>query len=140
MMYSADARSIGQAGEFLAASVLQRHFRAIVLPQTPEPYDLLVEDDTGRFYKCQVKTTAGVDTVNSQEYYRFRAQKNKYGKGQEYTADEADFFAFVCLPKRLVWFVDQPSTKRCNRIRADEMNLELEEKTLKSTMENIRNV
>ena len=140
MMYSTDARSIGQAGEFLAASVLQRHFKAIVLPQTPEPYDLLVEDDTGRFYKCQVKTTAGIDSVNNHEYYRFRAQKNKYGHGEQYTAADADFFAFVCLPERLVWFVDQSSTKRCNRIRVDQMTLEVEEQTLKETMEKIRNV
>lgn len=140
MMYSTDARSIGQAGEFLAASVLQRHFKAIVLPQTPEPYDLLVEDDDGAFYKCQVKTTAVVDTLGNYNYYRFRAQKNKYGKGEQYTADEADFFAFVILPERLVWFVDQSSTKRCNRIRTDEISLEVEENTLKKTMEKLRNV
>ena len=138
MMYSTDARSIGQAGEFLAASVLQRHFKAIVLPQTPEPYDLIVEDDDGNFYKCQVKTAGVIDTINNCEYYRFNAVKRQSQK--QYTASDADFFAFVALPDRLVWFVDQNSAKATNRIRVADLTEATEAGSLIKTMETIRNV
>jgi hypothetical protein len=95
------------SGELLAASVLQRIFPAIAFPQTTRHYDILCETESGGFVKCQVKTTNRIETTHGCSYWRYRARKTSTGKtNQKYEAKDVDFFAFVCLPKGLIYFVE----------------------------------
>lgn len=93
------ALTTGTSGEYLAASVLQRHFKAIAFPNLPTPYDLILEAYDGRFLKCQVKTCDIINTINGCRYWKFNTGKSK----KQYTADEVDFFALVSLPRRLIF-------------------------------------
>ena len=88
-----DSTQIGQAGEYLAASVLQRHVKAIAFPDIPTSYDLLVETKSNEFLRCQVKTTDVIWSVNEYDYWRFHAKK----ESGAYTSKDCDFFRF-CNP------------------------------------------
>ena len=127
-----DNTQIGQAGEYLAAAVLQRHFSAIAFPDKPSSYDLLVEVHRTSFLRCQVKTTNYVDVVNGNSYYRFNSQTRNVGM---YTNDHCDFFAFVVLPTRTVIF-DKPENVKSSvyRVKQEHATLDAEEETFRKTL------
>tara|TARA_R110000796_G_C14565774_1_gene435286 strand:+ start:104 stop:502 length:399 start_codon:yes stop_codon:yes gene_type:complete len=126
-----DSTQIGQAGEYLAAAVLQRHFSAIASPDKPSAYDLIVETKDNFFLRCQVKTSDSISSINGSNYWSFHTHKSS----GMYTHDDCDFFAFVVLRKRTVVFAKPENIKSSvYRIRLDEATLEKEATTLKQTL------
>ena len=67
---------IGVAGEFLAASVLQRRFKTIATASSSSPYDLILENYSGAFYKCQVKSTWYVQEINGNFYWQWHPSRD----------------------------------------------------------------
>lgn len=120
----------GQSGEYLAASVLQRHFKTIAFPDLAAPYDLVAESYNGDFLRCQVKTADAVNVVNGYRYWRFNTAK----KTSCYTNDEIDFFALVCLPRRLLIFQAFENTSAQSRLREDAFTERLELETLNEVL------
>jgi hypothetical protein len=126
-----DSTQIGQAGEYLAAAVLQRHFLAIAFPDKPSVYDLIVETKTNSFLRCQVKTSNSISSVNGSDYYRFHTLKSS-GK---YSKTDCDFFAFVVLRHRTVVFVNPENVKSAvYRVKLDDATFENEAQTLQQTL------
>ena len=117
----------GQAGEFLAASVLQRSFRAIAFPNIPAPYDLIVESYAGKLFKCQVKTCDKPKTITGNEYWRF----NTRSRAGRYLDTEIDFMALVILPRRLVYFLSVNDIKAdCIYLNTESVERSIEAETL----------
>ena len=126
-----DSTQIGQAGEYLAAAVLQRHFQTIAFPDRPSAYDLLVETHSNSFLRCQVKTSDSLDTVRGNHYYRFHTRS----RSGAYTNKECDFFAFVVLPTRTVVFAKpEDITSAVFRVKQDASTLDTENQTLLTTL------
>lgn len=121
---------MGQAGEFLAASVLQRHFQAIAFPQSLTAYDLIAHHASGKFLKCQVKTAEKQKDVRGYKYWKFDTRKSSglYGKS------EIDFFALVVLPKRIVTFLDRSESKSICYLKDDQVTAEREQETLEKVL------
>ena len=132
-MVSISTNMVCFSGELLAASVLQRIFPAIAFPQTTTHYDILCETESGSFVKCQVKTTNKIEINNGCSYWRYRTGKTKTGKkNQRYEANEVDFFAFVCLPKGLIYFVEASEVDTMfMRIPISHMTKRKQERSLK---------
>ena len=126
---------IGHSGEFLAASMLQRIFPAIAFPQTIAHYDILCETKSGDFVKCQVKTTnkIEVNAIEKYKYWRFSTSRRDHGSVvNKYEENDLDFFAFVCLKKNLVVFVNADDVgKKFYRIPVDKMNKRKQDSSLK---------
>lgn len=121
----------GQAGEYLAAAVLQRHFPAIAFPNIPTAYDLMAETKDGQFLRCQVKTCEKPNEIRGFSYWRFQTTKRK----TMYTDKEIDFFALVVLPKRLVVFMrPEDVVSQTQRFKTDEVNEDLELISLERTL------
>lgn len=119
---------IGVAGEFLAASVLQRRFKTIATASSQSPYDLILESYSGVFYKCQVKATEYIQTVNSLQYWQWNISRNS---GKCYEKKDVDIFAFVALPVRTVYFCSTEDIKsRIFRIKKNAINRTIEQQTL----------
>tara|TARA_B100000768_G_scaffold78025_1_gene74204 strand:+ start:1286 stop:1696 length:411 start_codon:yes stop_codon:yes gene_type:complete len=93
--------SIGNAGEFFAASVLQREFKTIAFASSQSSYDLIAEDYNGKFFKCQVKTTQYPKQISNYRYWRWRTVRHK---NVIYKNSDIDFFALVALDANLVYF------------------------------------
>ena len=126
-----DSTQIGQAGEYLAASVLQRHFKAIAFPNLPTAYDLVVETKNNSFLRCQVKSSDVISSTNGCDYWRFHAQK----ASGSYTSRDCDFFAFVILQARTVVFARPDNlTSGVFRVRLDDATFENEAQTLQQTL------
>lgn len=120
----------GQAGEYLAAAVLQSHFRTIAFPGLAAPYDLIAESYGGSFLKCQVKASTHINIVHGNRYWKFNTRKAK----GEYHKSEVDFFALVSLPKRLVYFVSISDVMYNHRIRENEMTERAEIESLDTVL------
>jgi len=121
----------GQAGEYLAAFVLQRSFRAIAFPNIPAPYDLIVESHAGKLLRCQVKTCDTPKIVNGNEYFRW----NTRSSAGIYKEKDIDFMALVILPRRLVYFLDVKDIKGYSfYLRTDAAAELLESETLKKVL------
>ena len=113
-MDTMSSHQIGFSGELLAASLLQRIFPAIAFPQTVTHYDIICESKSGSFLKCQVKTTNNLENTNGSLYWRFGTNKKTKGvRNNMYLDSDVDFFAFVCLKKNLVIFVEFSDVKSC---------------------------
>jgi hypothetical protein len=126
-----DSTQIGQAGEYLAASVLQRHVKAIAFPDIPTSYDLLVETMSNEFLRCQVKSSDVISSVNGCDYWRFHAKK----ASGAYTSKDCDFFAFVILQTRTIVFKTPDNlTSGVFRVRLDDATFENEAQTLQQTL------
>lgn len=123
------ALKVGYAGELLAASVLQRHFKTIAFPQLPTAYDLLVETKS-QFLRCQVKTAHKVTTINSNRYFKF---STSFRQTQKYTKDDIDFFALVILPNRVMQFYP-PSVGVSVYIKESDATLEKEQASFKNLL------
>jgi hypothetical protein len=126
-----DSTQIGQAGEYLAASVLQRHVKAIAFPDIPTSYDLLVETMSNEFLRCQVKTTDVIWSVKGYDYWRFHATR----ESGAYTSKDCDFFAFVILQARTVVFaLPDNVTGGQFRVKLDDATFHNEAQTLQQTL------
>lgn len=95
-----DSNAVGQSGEYLAASLLQRYFKAIAFPNAPSHYDLLVETKNSEFLRCQIKTTKQLEQKRKTAVWKFTTARN----GKKYESNEIDFFVLVALPKNLCAF------------------------------------
>ena len=123
---------IGLAGEFLAASVLQRHFKTIAFANHNSSYDLILEQINGGFLTCQVKTTSTADKNKGYSSYRWNLDKVKH---KRYTYHDFHFVAFVVLPLRLCWFRLYDEIKgSCVRKSIKKFNAELEKTSLQKVL------
>jgi len=123
---------IGVAGEFLAASVLQRRFKTIATASSSSPYDLIAENYSGIFYKCQVKSTWYVQEVNNSFYWQWRPSRSNK---KSYESSDVDFFAFVALPIRAVYFAVTPDVKNTVfRIKKDSLDVSVEDQSLEKVL------
>lgn len=95
-----DSNAVGQSGEYLAASLLQRHFPAIAFPNVAAPYDLIVQTKNSEFLRCQIKTTKQLEQNRSSAVWKFTTARD----GKKYGSGEIDFFVLVALPKNLCAF------------------------------------
>jgi len=125
-----DNAQIGQAGEYLAAAVLQREFPAIAFPDRPSAYDLLIETEVNTFLRCQVKTSDVINSVNGCDYWKFNIRRT----AGNYKSGDCDFFAFVVLRARTVVFAKSDDVTTSFRVRLDDATFENEERTLKQTL------
>ena len=126
---------IGVAGEFLAASVLQRRFKTIATASSSSPYDLILENYSGAFYKCQVKSTWYVQEINGNFYWQWHPLRDSK---KSYENKDVDFFAFVALPIRAVFFAVTPDVKSSVfRIKKDALDIVIEEQSLEKVLENL---
>ena len=97
--------AIGRSGEFLAASILERHGIQATRVNRWDT-DLWVETQTGRILRAQVKTCSAPALVkmNGQgvydEAYRFSGARRTQGRA-------SDVFIFVALDRQLL-LVRQP--------------------------------
>jgi hypothetical protein len=134
-MTTRDDAWIGVAGEFLAASVLQRRFKTIATASSSSPYDLILENYSGVFYKCQVKSTWYVQEVNKKFYWQWHPSRHNK---KSYESKDVDFFAFVALPIRAVFFaVTHDVTNSVFRIRKDALDVVVEQESLEKVIKNI---
>lgn len=121
-----DNNQVGQAGEYLTACVLQRHFQAIAFPHIPTAYDILAHHKSGAFLKCQVKTAEKTTNIKGSKYWQFKTRK----KSKMYDDTEVDFFALVVLPKRIVTFLSKADATGQFYLREADATPEKEQKTL----------
>ena len=127
---------VGQAGEYLAAAVLQPHFRGIAFPGLPSPYDLVVESNAGTFLRCQVKTSGTPSKQRAGTYWRF----NTGTRLKPYLKSDVDFFALVILPLRICIFLDVSDiTGPTYRIPTNKLDLDIENKSLNKVLGNYIN-
>ncbi len=132
-MQSNSSDCVGLSGEFFAASVLQRRFKAIAFATSSSPFDLICESNAGFFYRCQVKSTASTNTVNTFKYWMWRTSRSK---NMPYKKGDVDFFALVSLPSRAVLFVLPRDIKSCcYRVRVDSLDQNVENESLNRVLE-----
>tara|TARA_X000001382_G_scaffold18280_2_gene11258 strand:+ start:701 stop:1126 length:426 start_codon:yes stop_codon:yes gene_type:complete len=123
---------IGLSGEYLAASVLQRHFKTIAFANHNSSYDLILEQLNGGFLKCQVKTTSTADKNKDYRFFRWNLDKSRHKK---YAFQDFHFVAFVVLPLRLCCFKLNDEIKgQTHRISVSDFNADLEKKSIQNIL------
>lgn len=134
-MTPTNSNTIGNSGEFFAASVLQREFKTIAVASSQSPFDLIAEDYSGLFFKCQVKTTENATKVRNWNYWRWRTAKSY----TQYAPNEIDFFALVALNAKLIYFcLPEDIKSKIFYIRENKLNAELESSSFKKVLEKLR--
>lgn len=132
-MQSYSTGCVGLSGEFFAAAVLQRHFKAIAFATSNSPFDLICQSRSGNFYTCQVKATASTNTVNKNSYWQWSTTRNQKAR---YQASDANFFALVALPLRTIVFATPSEiTSSVYRVREDKLDSAAENESLTRVLE-----
>jgi len=93
--------TIGRAGEFLAASIIESLGYRSVLCQQPN-FDMMIIDN-GEFYRCEVKTTSGLakDRTDRYAFTTSTGSKNK----KPIDPKETDIICLVALDLRKCYFI-----------------------------------
>jgi len=126
---------VGLSGEFFAAAVLQRKFKAIAFATSNSPFDLICQSYSGQFFTCQVKATASTSTVKNNKYWQWSTSRSNHAL---YKDGDADFFALVALPLRAILFVKAADIKsRCYRLPEKNLDLEIEAQSLTRILESL---
>ena len=103
-----DMLEIGKAGEHLVcADLIMKGYKAYLTDQGL-PYDVIV-DINNKLYRIQVKTTLHTSLVpqRKQNYksYLFNCRRCGRGGRKEYSNDEVDIVAFVCVEDNLIGYL-----------------------------------
>ena len=114
---------IGVAGEHLACfDLISKGFTAFMTEQGL-PYDLIA-DINGKLTKIQVKSTrthsATPQRKNHYPTYSFNIRKCGKGRMREYSSNDVDIFALVCIETKQVCYVSGVGMPSTISIRVDE--------------------
>lgn len=99
---------IGKAGEHLVcADLIMKGYRAYLTDQGL-PYDVIV-DVNNKLLRIQVKTTLQSSFIpqRKQNYKSYKFQCRRCGKGgrKEYSNNDVDIVAFVCIQDNLIGYL-----------------------------------
>ena len=103
--------SAGALGESIAASRLLRRGYTVLLPVTPELYDM-VAAAYGRYVRIQVKSTGSAKCHRAGVRYSFTL---KHSTNRAYPAGSVDFFVMVALDTESCWVIpaNMANVKSC---------------------------
>ena len=103
--------SAGALGESIATSRLLRRGYTVLLPITPEPYDM-VASAYGRYVRIQVKSTGSAKCHRAGVRYSFTL---KHSINRAYPAGSVDFFVMVALDTESCWVIpaNMANVKSC---------------------------
>ena len=103
--------SAGALGESITASRLLRRGYTVLIPLTPEPYDM-VAAIYGRHVRIQVKSTGSARCFGTGVRYSFTL---KHSINRAYPAGSVDFFVMVALDTESCWVIpaNMANVKSC---------------------------